>query len=106
TFSYGPGAPPALRDVDLHLAAGARLGLVGRTGSGKTTVGRLLTRAWDVPPGRGGVRLGGVDVRDLTLTTLRDRVAVVTQDVELFRASVRDNLTLFGTRPADDRRLR
>ncbi|HEX6420341.1 MAG TPA: ABC transporter ATP-binding protein [Acidimicrobiales bacterium] len=106
TFSYDPGAPPALRDIDLHLAAGARLGLVGRTGSGKTTVGRLLTRTWDVPPGRGTVRLGGVDVRDLTLATLRDRVAVVTQDVELFRASVRDNLTLLGTRPADDRRLR
>lgn len=96
---------PALREVDLHLAPGTHLGLVGRTGSGKTTVGRLLTRTWDVPPGGGAVRIGGVDVRDLTLGALRRRVAVVTQDVELFRASVRDNLTLFGTREADDDRL-
>ena len=106
TFAYDVGSPPALRDVVLHLGPGRQLGLVGRTGSGKTTVGRLLTRTWDVPEGQGAVRLDGVDVRDLRLETLRDRVAVVTQDVELFRASVRDNLTLFGTRRASDDELR
>ena len=111
TFSYAPDSGPALRDVDLHLAPGTHLGLVGRTGSGKTTIGRLLARTWDVArpgdptPGAGTVRLGGVDVRDLTVDALRARVAVVTQDVELFRASVRDNLTLFGTRAAEDDRL-
>ncbi len=119
TFSYGADSGPALRDVDLHLAPGTHLGLVGRTGSGKTTIGRLLARTWDVGrddvgrdhggpdagAGSGAVRLGGVDVRDLTVDALRARVAVVTQDVELFRASVRDNLTLFGTRAADDDRL-
>lgn len=109
TFAYDPDdpeAPPALRDVDLHLAPGTHLGLVGRTGSGKTTIGRVLARTWDVAPGAGAVRLGGVDVRDLTIDALRGRVAVVTQDVELFRASVRDNLTLFGTRTATDDHLR
>jgi ATP-binding cassette, subfamily B, bacterial len=99
TFSYD-GRTAALHDVDLHLAAGTHLGVVGRTGSGKTTLGRLLARFRDA--GEGSVRLGGVDVRDLTLAALRARVAVVTQDVELFRASVRDNLTLFGTREATD----
>jgi ATP-binding cassette, subfamily B, bacterial len=108
TFAYDPDDPdatPALRDVDLRLAAGTHLGLVGRTGSGKSTIGRLVARIWDVAPGSGAVRLGGVDVRDLTIDALRRRVAVVSQDVELFRASVRDNLTLFGARPADDNRL-
>jgi ATP-binding cassette subfamily B protein len=108
TFAYDPDdpdAPPALRAVDLRLPPGTHLGLVGRTGSGKSTIGRLVARIWDVAPGSGAVRLGGVDVRDLTLDALRSRVAVVSQDVELFRASVRDNLTLFGARPADDDRL-
>jgi ABC-type multidrug transport system fused ATPase/permease subunit len=103
TFAYDPDGQPALRGVDLHLAPGTHLGLIGRTGSGKTTIGRLVARIWDIPRGRGTVRVGGTDVRDLTLAALRARVAVVTQDVELFRATVRDNLTLFGTRdPGDD----
>ncbi|HET6951352.1 MAG TPA: ABC transporter ATP-binding protein [Acidimicrobiales bacterium] len=104
SFTYGTGRVPALVDVDLHLAPGRHLGVVGRTGSGKTTLGRLVLRFWDVE--EGAVRLGGVDVRDLTIAALRERVAVVTQDVDLFRASVRDNLTLFGARRATDDRLR
>jgi ABC-type multidrug transport system fused ATPase/permease subunit len=104
TFGYAPDAPPALRDVHLRLAPGTHLGVVGRTGSGKTTFGRLLLRFYDVDAG--AVRVGGVDVRDLATSALRDRVAVVTQDVELFRASVRDNLTVLGARPATDDELR
>jgi ATP-binding cassette, subfamily B, bacterial len=99
SFSYD-GRTHALRDVEFHLAPGTHLGVVGRTGSGKTTLGRLLARFRDA--GEGTVRIGGVDVRDLALPALRNRVAVVTQDVELFRASVRDNLTLFGAREASD----
>ncbi|MGH9182068.1 MAG: ABC transporter ATP-binding protein, partial [Acidimicrobiales bacterium] len=99
-FSYGAGDRPALHAVTLHVPAGSHLGVVGRTGSGKTTLGRLVARLWDVDDG--AVRLGGVDVPDLRLSVLRDRVAVVTQDVELFRASVRDNLTLFGARQVPD----
>ena len=99
TFRYRADRAPAVEDVDLHLAPGTHLGVVGRTGSGKTTLGRLLLRLWDVD--EGAVRVGGADVRHLSSEALR-RVAVVTQDVDLFRASVRDNLTLFGARPAGD----
>jgi ABC-type multidrug transport system fused ATPase/permease subunit len=93
----------ALKNVDLHLAPGQSLGIVGRTGSGKTSLGRLLGRFWD--PTEGTVRIGGVDVRDVDTSSLRERVAVVTQEVEVFRASVRDNITLFGTLAADDASL-
>lgn len=94
----------ALRDVELHLAAGTSLGVVGRTGSGKTSLGRLLARFWD--PTAGTVRVGGVDLRATDAASLRRRVAVVTQEVEVLRASVADNLTLFGTVEADDDDLR
>lgn len=92
-----------LVDLDLHLAAGARLGVVGRTGSGKSTLGRLLARLWDVSDG--SVRLAGVDIRDASLAELRQRVAVVSQDVELLRASLRENLTFLGTVAADEDEL-
>lgn len=103
TFAYDRGTEPALRDVTLDIGPGRRVGIVGRTGSGKTTIGRLLLRLWDVD--QGAVRIGGVDIRDLTLPVVRQRIAVVTQDVELFRASLRDNLTLFGAHPAPDSEL-
>ncbi len=101
-FAYDDGRT-VLADVDLHLAPGTVLGVVGRTGSGKTTLGRLLLRFWDVT--EGAVRVGGVDVRQTTAADLRRRVGVVTQEVELLRASVRDNLTLFDTVAVDDERL-
>lgn len=103
SFAYHPDAPLAVREVDLEIPAGTHLGIVGRTGSGKTTLGRLVLRLWDVTEGR--VTVGGVDVRDLQRPALRRNVAVVTQDVELFRASLRDNLTLFGACDADDEQL-
>jgi ABC-type multidrug transport system fused ATPase/permease subunit len=104
TFAYDAGRGPVLVDVDLDLAPGRHLGVVGRTGSGKTTVGRLILRLWDVES-PGAVRIGGIDVRRLPVDELRRRVAVVTQDVELFRATLRDNLTVFGARAASDARL-
>jgi len=100
SFGYAPGVP-VLRDVGLRLEAGRVLGVVGRTGSGKTTLTRLLQRLHD--PDDGVVRLGGIDVRDVRLADLRARIGVVSQEVQLFSASVRDNLTLFDDDVPDAR---
>jgi len=94
----------ALRDLSFDLLPGRVLGVLGRTGSGKTTLARLVTRLYD--PRAGAIRLGGVDLRDLRLADLRQRVGLVTQDVQLFGATVRDNLTLFAEGVADERILR
>jgi ABC-type multidrug transport system fused ATPase/permease subunit len=99
-FGYGDD-PDVLSGIDLDLRPGEVLGLVGRTGSGKSTIARLLVRLHD--PRRGVVRLGGVDVRDLTKAHLRSRVALVTQEVHVLRTSVRDNLTLFDPTIPDER---
>ena len=100
TFGYAP-EEPTLSDVTFHLAPKRVLGLVGRTGSGKSTLTRLLVRFYD--PDQGAVRLGGVDLRDVRIADLRDRVAFVTQEIQLFRATVRDNLTLFDRSIPDAR---
>jgi ATP-binding cassette, subfamily B, bacterial len=100
TFGYVP-EEPTLNDVTFHLAPKRVLGLVGRTGSGKSTLTRMLVRFYD--PDQGAIRLGGVDLRDVRIADLRDRVAFVTQEIQLFRASVRDNLTLFDRSIPDTR---
>jgi ATP-binding cassette, subfamily B, bacterial len=82
-----------LHDISFELAPGRILGLLGRTGSGKTTLTRLLFRLYDVDAG--AIRLQGMDVRQVGLADLRRHVGMVTQDVQLFAAAVRDNLTLF-----------
>jgi ABC-type multidrug transport system fused ATPase/permease subunit len=101
TFGY-EGDEPVLRELSFRVAPGEVLGLLGRTGSGKTTISRLLLRLYD--PGAGTVLLGGVDLRDARLADVRRRIGMVTQDVQLFHASVRDNLTLFD-RAIDDGRI-
>ena len=88
-FAYQTGFP-VLRDLDLHLEAGKTTALVGATGSGKTTVLKLLLRFYDT--GTGTVRLDGNDLRDLRLDDLRRAVALVSQDVFLFHGTVRENL--------------
>lgn len=98
SFAY-PDDSPVLHDINLEVPAGQTLGLVGRTGSGKTTLARLALRLYD--PTAGCVRLAGVDLRDIARVDLCRRVRTVTQEVYLFSASVRDNLTLFD-RSTDD----
>ena len=95
------GRPPSvvLSDISFLVQPGRILGVLGRTGSGKTTLTRLLFRLYDVDAGT--VRLGGTDIRSTPLAELRSRVAMVTQDVQLFQATVRDNLTFFDRRIAD-----
>ena len=100
-FGYAPDAA-VLRGVSLHLPPRRVLGILGRTGSGKTTLTRLLPRFHD--PDSGSVRLGGVDVRTVAVAAVRSRVGVVTQETHLFNASLRDNLTLFDD-GVPDRRL-
>jgi len=100
SFEYMEGSP-VLRDVSVYLAPGRVLGVAGRTGSGKTTLTRLLPRFFD--PQAGVVRLGGVDLRTVSLAAVRTRIGLVTQEVQLFNASVRNNLTLFDDSVPDDR---
>lgn len=102
TFGYSADEP-VLRGIDFELGPGRVLGLLGRTGSGKSTIARLLFRLYD--PQAGTIRVGGVDVRDAELRALRRRVGLVTQDVQLFNASLRDNLTFFDRRVPDGRVL-
>jgi ATP-binding cassette subfamily B protein len=90
-----------LRDVSFSLPAGRVLGVLGRTGSGKTTLTRLLFRLYD--PTGGAVKLGDVDIREVGLGDLRARVGMVTQDVQLFSASLRDNIAFFDQGVGDER---
>ncbi|HUF37410.1 MAG TPA: ABC transporter ATP-binding protein [Anaerolineales bacterium] len=90
-----------LSDVSLDLPPGAVLGLLGRTGSGKTTITRLLTRFYD--PDEGAVLLAKRLLPGLRFASLRTRIGVVTQDVQLFNASVRDNLSFFDRTISDER---
>ncbi|HNS38036.1 MAG TPA: ABC transporter ATP-binding protein [Anaerolineaceae bacterium] len=102
TFAYN-GGEPVLKGLSFDLQPGKVLGLLGRTGSGKTTLARLIFRLYD--PNAGRVALAGADLRTARLETLRRQVGMVTQDVQLFRASVRDNLTFFDRSIADERIL-
>jgi ATP-binding cassette subfamily B protein len=91
---------PVISNVTFELASGKTLGVLGRTGSGKTTLTRLLFRLYDVDAG--AIRLDGVDLRDVVLSDLRRRVGMVTQEVQLFQATIRDNLTLFRNHDPDE----
>ncbi len=88
-FAYDPEAP-VLREVNLKIAAGQRIGIVGPTGGGKSTVVSLIPRFYD--PTGGVVRVDGVDIRDYTLEGLREQLGFVLQDTALFRGTIRENI--------------
>ena len=98
SFAYEDGEP-VIRDLTLDLRPGSVVGVLGRTGSGKTTLTRLLQRLYD--PLSGKILLGGVDIRMAKIEELRRRVGIVTQEVQLFHATVRENLTLFDDTISD-----
>lgn len=104
TFHYEDDQDNAiLQDLTFHLLPGRVLGLLGRTGSGKSTLIRLLLRLYD--PTAGAVSLGGINLRHTHLSTLRQRVALVSQEVQLFHATLRENITLFDATVADEQIL-
>ncbi|MGB9861367.1 MAG: ABC transporter ATP-binding protein [Candidatus Bipolaricaulaceae bacterium] len=90
TFFYPGVNKPALREINLRIEEGMTLGVVGLTGSGKSTLVRLIPRIYDPPPGT--LFLGGVDVRELSLSELRGLIGMVPQDVFLFSTTIRENI--------------
>jgi ATP-binding cassette subfamily B protein len=99
TFGYAGGAP-VVKGVSLRLDAGEHVALVGVTGAGKSTLAKLLTRQYD--PQQGAIRLGGVDLRDGRLETLRHRIVMLPQEGHLFSGTISDNVRLADPGASDD----
>lgn len=102
SFSYQGAESPALKNVSFQVHAGQTVGIIGGTGSGKTTLVNLISRVYDVQSGK--VRLNGHDVRDLSLQEINDHVALVPQKAVLFKGTIRDNLK-YGDLTASDEQL-
>ncbi len=92
-LDFGYATNLVLKDISFNLEPGRKMGLVGQTGSGKTTLARLIFRLYD--PKSGKIRVNGINTKNFPLKELRSNIAYVTQDVELFKASIRDNVTFF-----------
>ncbi len=103
SFRYAAAAQHrALKEVNLHIPSGATVGIIGSTGSSKTTLVQLIPRRYDVS--EGSLKVGGVDVRDYDLDALRDQVAMVLQKNELFSGTIKENLR-WGNPDATDEEL-
>ncbi len=100
TFTYEQGNRPALQDVSFSVPAGSTLGIVGPSGAGKTTVTNLLLRFFDPQSGR--IMLGGHDLCDIPLETLRQQVSIVAQDTYLFHGTVLENIRLARPDASDE----
>ena len=105
SFRYSPDLPDVLADVDLRIAPGEVVALVGPSGAGKTTIASLLPRFWDVTAG--SVSLDGVDVRELSFDDLRGAIGIVPQEPALFSGTIRENIAFArperdGTAASDD----
>ena len=101
-FSYVPGKP-VISDFNLHIAPGEKIGLIGRSGAGKSTIVNLLLRFYAVP--EGCIRIDGQDIGTVSQDSLRQQIGMVTQDTSLLHRSVRDNL-LYGRPDADEAEMR
>lgn len=102
SFSYPGQSAPALNKVSLHMAAGERVGIIGRSGSGKSTMARLLMNFYT--PNEGQILLDNLDLRQLDVADLRHQIGYVAHDLPLLAGSLRDNLTL-GARYVSDARM-
>lgn len=102
SMKYHEGSEEALTDITFHAKKGDTIGVIGGTGSGKTTLVHLIPRFYDIEAG--SVRVDGVDVRDYDLTELRDKIGIVMQKAVLFQGSIRENL-LWGNENASDEEL-
>jgi ATP-binding cassette, subfamily B, bacterial len=102
-FGYAADAP-VLTGIDLAIPVGARIALVGPTGAGKSTLAKLIARLYD--PTEGAIRYAGIDLRDATLRSLRDRVVVVPQEGFLFNGTILDNIRLARAGASDDEVMR
>ncbi len=89
-FRYQPDLPDVVQDISLDIAPGEVVALVGRSGAGKTTIASLLPRFWDITAGR--ITLDGLDIRELSLDTLRGAIGIVPQEPVLFSGSIRENI--------------
>lgn len=98
SFAYPGAGAESLHGIDLDIEPGMTVGIVGRTGSGKTTLMKLLLRSYEPP--RGAITIGGIDIRDVSLESLRRQIAYVPQDGFLFSTTIRDNIA-FSRREAD-----
>jgi ATP-binding cassette, subfamily B, bacterial MsbA len=100
-FAYkGQGAEPALRDISLVVPGGKTVAIVGRSGSGKSTLLNLVPRLFDVMSGT--ITIDGQNVRDVTVASLRDQIAIVSQDITLFDDTIRANIALGRLKASDD----
>jgi ATP-binding cassette subfamily B protein len=98
-FAY-PGADPSLEGIRFEVQPGHTVALVGQTGTGKTTLAKLINRTYDVD--RGAVKIDGVDVRDWDLDALRRQISIIEQDIFLFSRSLRDNIAFGCPNPKDE----
>ena len=99
SFAYGDG-PEVLHDVSVTVAPGERLALVGPTGAGKSTLAKLIARFYD--PASGTVKFGGMDLRNATIRSLRERIAVVPQEGYLFAGTIRENVRVGKSEATDE----
>lgn len=99
SFKYNLSGEYALKNIDLHIRQGEKIGIIGSTGSGKSTLVNLITRLYDVTEGE--ILIGGINIKDINISQLRDSISLVTQDNTIFSGTIEENIR-FGNKNVDD----